>query len=92
MWALSVMDPEKGRMLTWIPESAWEQSEIRCLGPANVPCLGLYSLRLSTISLPQVTSCLFYFFMMMVMASVWADHLQQASEPSLICNCVDCSH
>ena len=62
MWALSVMDPEKGRMLTWIPESAWEQSEIRCLGPANVPCLGLYSLRLSTISLPQVTSRLFYFF------------------------------
>ena len=83
MRALSAVDSEKVRMLTWefkkgqrglggnqrLLDVVWPT---RCVWNFTAICLP------SAISLPQVLSSLSLYFFLMMMAKVWADYLQSS--------------
>ena len=81
------MNSEKVRMLMRIPERrlGGRQRFLAVVQPA-LPVWDFTASGWSNLLASGYELSVLFFFMMMMMASVWADHWQQASEPSLMCN------
>ena len=81
------MNSEKVRMLMRIPERrlGGRQRFLAVVQP-TLPVWDFTASGWSNLLASGYELSVLFFFMMLMMASVWADHWQQASEPSLMCN------